>query len=133
MAAAIVNSASYDKERIEPTLDRGFLDATSLAEYLVTKGVPFRTAHHIVGTLVARCEREGKHALKQLSVEAFNEVIKETQTGMSVSPEKVFVATDDIYTCLGAHNVVKRYQSAGAAGGKPFEEQLKSWKERLGI
>jgi len=38
MAAAIVNSASYDKERIEPTLDRGFLDATSLAEYLVTKG-----------------------------------------------------------------------------------------------
>jgi argininosuccinate lyase len=37
MAAAIVNSASYDKARIEPTLDRGFLDATSLAEYLVTK------------------------------------------------------------------------------------------------
>jgi len=59
MAAAIVNSASYDKERIEPTLDRGFLDATSLAEYLVTKGIPFRTAHHIVGTLVARCEKEG--------------------------------------------------------------------------
>jgi len=75
MAAAIVNSASYDKERIEPTLDRGFLDATSLAEYLVTKGVPFRTAHHIVGTLVARCEKEGKHALGQLSMEAFNEVI----------------------------------------------------------
>jgi argininosuccinate lyase len=41
----------------------------------VTKGVPFRTAHHIVGTLVARCEKEGKHALKQLSVDAFNEVI----------------------------------------------------------
>jgi argininosuccinate lyase len=55
MAAAIVNSASFIKENIEPTLDRGFLDATSLAEYLVTKGIPFRTAHHIVGTLVARC------------------------------------------------------------------------------
>ncbi len=40
MAAAIVNSASYDKARIEPTLDRGFLDATSLAEYLVTRGSP---------------------------------------------------------------------------------------------
>src|SRR3954468_5464772 len=78
MAAAIVNSASYDKERIEPTLDRGFLDATSLAEYLVTKGVPFRTAHHIVGTLVARCEKERKHALSQLSVNAFNEVIATT-------------------------------------------------------
>ena len=66
MAAAIVNSASYDKARIEPTLDRGFLDATSLAEYLVTQGIAFRTAHHVVGSLVARCEREGKHALAQL-------------------------------------------------------------------
>jgi argininosuccinate lyase len=133
MAAAIVNSAQFDKERIEPTLDRGFLDATSLAEYLVTKGIPFRTAHHIVGTLVARCEKEGKHALKQLNVEAFNEVIRETQTGMSVPPEQVVRVDDDVYNALGAHNVVKRYQSAGAAGGKPFEDQLRSWKERLGM
>ena len=124
MAAAIVNSASYDKDRIEPTLDRGFLDATSLAEYLVTKGVPFRTAHHVVGTLVARCEREGKHALAQLGVDAFNEVIA-TKSDVRV--------TDDVYSCLGAHNVVKRYQSAGAAGGKPFEEQLAAWKQRLGV
>src|SRR5207253_4197367 len=76
MAAAIVNSASYDKERIEPTLDRGFLDATSLAEYLVTKGVPFRTAHQIVGSLVAKCEKEQKHALSQLSVQEFNDAIE---------------------------------------------------------
>jgi argininosuccinate lyase len=124
MAAAIVNSASYDKERIEPTLDKGFLDATSLAEYLVTQGVPFRTAHHIVGTLVARCEREGKHALSQLSVDAFNEVIS-TKSDVRVR--------DDVYKCLGARNVVKRYKSAGAAGGKPFEVQLAAWKERLGV
>jgi argininosuccinate lyase len=125
MAAAIVNSASFDKARIEPTLDRGFLDATSLAEYLVTQGIPFRTAHHIVGTLVARCEKEGKWKLEQLSVEAFNEVIASAKSDVRV--------TDDVYTCLGAANVVKRYQSAGAAGGKPFEDQLKAWKERLGL
>jgi argininosuccinate lyase len=124
MAAAIVNSASYDKERIEPTLDRGFLDATSLAEYFVTKGIPFRTAHHIVGTLVARCEKEGKHALSQLTVEAFNEVIA-TKSDVRIDA--------GVMECLGARNVVKRYQSAGAAGGKPFEEQLKAWKERLGM
>ena len=39
----------------------------------------------------------------------------------------------DVYNALGAHNVVKRYQSAGAAGGKPFEEQLAAWKQRLGV
>lgn len=132
MAAAIVNSASFDKDRIEPTLDRGFLDATSLAEYLVTKGIPFRTAHHIVGTLVARCEKEGKHALKQLSVEAFNEVIAEAERQRDAET-KLPRVTDEVYSCLGAHNVVKRYQSAGAAGGKPFEDQLRAWKERLGV
>jgi argininosuccinate lyase len=124
MAAAIVNSASYDKERIEPTLDRGFLDATSLAEFLVIKGIPFRTAHHIVGTLVDRCEKDGKHALAQLTVEQFNEVIA---TKSDVRIDKT------VYQALGAHHVVKRYQSAGAAGGKPFEEQLAAWKKRLGI
>ncbi len=132
MAAAIVNSASYDKDRIEPTLDKGFLDATSLAEYLVTKGIPFRTAHHIVGTLVARCEKEGRYSLKQLSVDAFNEVIDASQSQIANQKSKIHV-TDDVYSCLGAHNVVKRYQSAGAAGGKPFEDQLKAWKERLGL
>ena len=124
MAAAIVNSASYDKARIEPTLDRGFLDATSLAEYLVTKGVAFRTAHHIVGSLVARCEREGKHALGQLSVEQFNdEIAGHSDVRLDAG----------VYDCLGAANVVKRYQSAGAAGGKPFEDQLAAWKQRLGV
>ena len=125
MAAAIVNSATYDKARIEPTLDRGFLDATSLAEYLVTQGMAFRTAHHVVGSLVARCEREGKHALAQLSVEQFN---AELQTH-----DSPLILTDDVYTCLGAANVVKRYRSAGAAGGKPFEDQLAAWKQRLGV
>ena len=124
MAAAIVNSASYDKARIEPTLDRGFLDATSLAEYLVTKDIAFRTAHHVVGSLVARCEREGKHALAQLPVESFNEAIADK------SDVRV---TDDVYACLGAANVVRRYQSAGAAGGKPFDDQLAAWKQRLGV
>jgi argininosuccinate lyase len=126
MAAAIVNSASYDREKIEPTLERGFLDATSLAEYLVTKGIPFRTAHHIVGTLVARCEKAGKTALGQLTLEEFRRVIREHDQ----DPQKI---SDDVYESLGARNVVKRYQSAGAAGGKPFEEQLKAWKARLGL
>jgi argininosuccinate lyase len=124
MAAAIVNSANFIKENIEPTLDRGFLDATSLAEYLVTKGIPFRTAHHIVGTLVARCEKEGKHALSQLGVDQFNEVIA---TKSDVRVDK------DIYSCLGARNVVERYKSAGAAGGEPFRKQLAEWKKRLGM
>jgi argininosuccinate lyase len=137
MATAIVNSAEFVKENIEPTLDRGFLDATSLAEYLVTKGVPFRTAHQIVGTLVAHCEKTGRHALKQLKVEEFNQAIAQATERRSDGATKgvppAVVVDDDVYNCLGARNVVNRYQSAGAAGGKPLEEALAAWKQRLGM
>jgi argininosuccinate lyase len=124
MATAIVESANFDKERIEPTLERGFLDATSLAEYFVTQGVPFRTAHQIVGKLVVLCEKTGRHALAQLSLEEINDVLKKH------SPRRA--VTKDVYKSLGAKNVVKRYRSTGAAGGKPFEDQLAAWKKRLG-
>ena len=124
MAAAIVNSAEFVKENIEPTLERGFLDATSLAEYLVTKGVPFRTAHQIVGSLVRKCEESNRHKLAQLSVDEINDALKAHGSAVGLD--------EDVYNALGAHNVVKRYRSAGAAGGKPFEEQLDAWKQRLG-
>src|SRR5438445_425782 len=125
MAAAIVISANFIKENIEPTLERGFLDATSLAEYFVTKGIPFRTAHQIVGSLVARCEREGKTALAQLAVQDFIAAV-ESAGGRAdqVGP--------DLYEPLGAKNVVRRYRSAGAAGGQPFLDQLAQWKKRFG-
>jgi argininosuccinate lyase len=126
MATAIVESANFIKENIEPTLERGFLDATSLAEYLVTKGVPFRTAHHVVGTLVVKCEKEGKMGLGQLTLADFGDAVK-THGLPSVGLD------EGVYEALGARNVVKRYKSAGAAGGKPFEEQLAAWKKRLGV
>ena len=85
----------------------------------MVKGVAFRTSHQVVGGLVARCEREGKAKLSDLSVEEFkaaNDAIGE-----------------DVYECLGARNVVGRYQSAGAAGGEPLKKQLAEWKQRLGL
>lgn len=124
MATAIVESANYVKENIEPTLDRGFLDATSLAEYFVTLGVPFRTAHQVVGTLVAKCEKDGKTALSQLKLEDFQRALK---------PHSSVTADKRVFDALGAANVVKRYQSAGAAGGKPFEAQLAQCKKQLKI
>jgi argininosuccinate lyase len=74
MAARIVASAEFDRSRIDAAgggLDRGYLDATALAEHLVLKGVPFRTAHQVVGALVRECEATGRHALSQLKVEEF--------------------------------------------------------------
>ncbi|MEM1355913.1 MAG: argininosuccinate lyase [Planctomycetota bacterium] len=123
MAAGIVRTTTFNEARIKAGLDKGYLDATSLAEYLVTKGVPFRTSHQIVGKMVGLCEERGLGMLKKLSASDFNAVCKEYDAGEPVS--------EDIFDWLGPENVVKRYQSAGNAGVSGFEAQLKAWKERL--
>jgi len=126
MAAAIVGATDFVAANIEPTLDRGFLDATSLAEYFVTKGIAFRTAHRIVGSLVARCEREGKKSLGELTINDF------TQAAAAAGADGSKVGAD-VFESLGAKNVVRRYRSAGAAGGEPYSQRLTQWKQRLGL
>ena len=123
MAAGIVRTTTFNEANIKAGLDKGYLDATSLAEYLVTKGVPFRTSHQIVGKMVGVCEERGLGMLKKLEVADFNAVCKEYNAGEPVG--------EDIFDWLGPENVVKRYQSSGNAGMSGFEAQLKAWKQRL--
>jgi argininosuccinate lyase len=124
MAARIVASTRFNEEKIKAGLDRGFLDATSLAEYLVTKGVPFRTAHQIVGALVRTCEERGLYKLGQLSADDFNAAC--ARAGVKGKP-----CGPDVFEWLGPENVVKRYRTYGNAGLSGFEEQLREWKKRL--
>ncbi len=119
MATRIVKSAKFNEQRITQSLDRGFLDATSLAEHLVTKGVAFRTAHQYVGALVNHCIEQGIVKLADLTVEQMKQIAGCDAVG------------DDVYEWLGPENVVKRYQTDGNAGLTGFEQQLAEWKERL--
>ena len=68
---------------MEASVKQGFLNATEVADYLVSKGVAFRDAHGIVGQIVIRCEDEGC-AIEDLKLEdlksfsdAFDESIYE--------------------------------------------------------
>jgi argininosuccinate lyase len=56
-----VMSAQFHSDRMRKALERGHLCATDLADYLVTRGVPFREAHHVVGGLVATAEQRGSN------------------------------------------------------------------------
>ncbi|TVQ91355.1 MAG: argininosuccinate lyase [Deltaproteobacteria bacterium] len=47
------------RDRYEAALRGDFLLATELADFLVTKGLPFRDAHHVSGRIVAWCEEQG--------------------------------------------------------------------------
>ena len=117
VACAIVSHTKFDTRKISIGLDEGFLDATALAEYLVGKGVPFREAHGIVGSLVAECEKQDRK-LAGLTLEQFQK--------HSVSIEA------DVYECLGAAGVADKYVTEGAAGPKQAKEQIAYWNKQLG-
>ncbi len=108
MASRIVASATFNADHIASTLNRGHLDATVLAEYLVQKGIPFRTAHQIVGHLVRLCDKTKRHSLALLDIDE----IRDACRAMSKSAK----IEEDIFDHLGSANVVKRYRSSGHAG-----------------
>ena len=56
----LLATCTVNTGRLAEAADDGFATATDLAEYLVTKGLPFRQAHEVVGNLVARCLDEGR-------------------------------------------------------------------------
>jgi argininosuccinate lyase len=116
VAAGIADTASFRAEHIAKTLDAGYLDATALAEYLVGRGVPFRQAHHVVGSLVARAASAGK-PLAKLPLDELR------AASDRVGP--------DVYKHLGAANVVKRYASDGAGGPRQLRKQLAFWAKKL--
>ncbi len=117
VAAGIVSTTKFKANRISSQIDEGFLDATALAEYITSKGTPFRTAHQIVGKLVARADKEGK-TLAELGVAALAEYSDAIDA--------------DVIEYLGADNVVKRYSPDGAGGSKQVADQIEHWKCKLG-
>jgi argininosuccinate lyase len=57
--AGLVATLQVDAERMAAAASEGYTTATAVADALVRRGVPFRTAHHVVGSLVAQAESAG--------------------------------------------------------------------------
>jgi argininosuccinate lyase len=68
VARGMVASLTFDTKRMRDAVDAGYLVATEVADYLVTKGVPFREAHDIAGHLVRVASGRGVE-LAQLTSE----------------------------------------------------------------
>ncbi len=117
MACAIISHSRFNTKNISSGLDEGFLDATALAEYLVGRGIAFRQAHGVVGSLVAECEKQNKK-LSELTLDEF----KQYST----------VIESDVYENLGAAKVAGKYITEGAAGPKQAKRQIEYWTKQLG-
>ncbi|MDR1788322.1 MAG: argininosuccinate lyase [Treponema sp.] len=70
MFRGMVGSARFNVDRMAAACEGGFLEATDAAEYLVRKGMPFRTAHETAALLVRDCIAAGKTRLNGLSLDA---------------------------------------------------------------
>jgi argininosuccinate lyase len=99
----------------EATAD-GFLNATDLADYLVTKGVPFREAHEIVGRIVRQCLEAGERleSLPLTRLRLFSQA---------------FGADVGKYLTLDA--CVERRQSAGGTSSRRVAEAIQVAKRTL--
>ncbi len=116
IAEGIVKTAGFNTHAVAGTIQAGYMDATSLAEYLVGKGVAFRKAHQIVGRLVLRAEKLNK-PLCELPLETLQEVC-----------DKI---VGDVYDYLGAENIVKHYRPEGSSGKRQLRSQLAYWEREL--
>ena len=74
--ARILTGVTFHADRMTEALQAGFVMATDVADALVEAGVPFRDAHHRVGTLVQTCVKN-QTTLEALSDEEWHSVVPE--------------------------------------------------------
>jgi argininosuccinate lyase len=116
LAAALVHETRFRKEAIAARLDDGYLDATTLMEFLVAQGVPMRAAHEAVGKLVRLCE-ERRCRLADLPPEVYEGIRPGLGSG--------------VYQVLGVTNALAAFRSSGSTAPKEVARQLDAWRQRL--
>ena len=94
----------------------GFLNATDLADYLVGKGLPFRTAYKISGEIVSYCIQNGA-LLETLPIETYHQFSDRFDT--------------DVYAAVDLDACVRRRTSAGGTSVSSVEEQIAFIRSQL--
>lgn len=114
----LISEIKVKEEEVKKHLNKGFLLATDVAEYLVLKGVPFRDTHHIVGNLVQYCIKENKD-LENLTIEEWK------------ANNSIF--SEDIFDILSPQSAVDRRSTYGGTARSEVRRQIKKAQELLEI
>lgn len=115
---AMLGAVTVNKENIEAHLSDEFLLATDIVEYLVRKGEPFRSAHHIVGSIVG------------LSAEYDSVISKIPLEKLKEFSDKI---DNEIYDVIDFRKSVDIKVSYGSTGSEVVSANIAKWKERLGM
>jgi argininosuccinate lyase len=112
----MLQTLTFKRERMLAATQDGFLNATDLADYLVAKGLPFRSAHSIVGKLVQYCLGQNKR-LEELSLSEFQAAST--------------LIEHDVYQTLDTVKVVTVRNSYGGTSFEQVQAQLTKAMEWL--
>ena len=112
----MISTMKFRKERMAASAMKGFTNATDLADYLVTKGVPFRDAHGIVGRIVLACIDKGI-SIEEMGLEELKEFCDKFEF--------------DVYDAISLKTCVEKRMTTGAPGPEAMKEQIAAGKQFL--
>ncbi|MDR1493045.1 MAG: argininosuccinate lyase [Planctomycetaceae bacterium] len=116
LAASLIAGMILNREAIAARLDEGYLDATTLMEYLVNRGIPQRTAHGVVGRMV-RAAMDRNVPLAKLPFDVIQNIEPSLETA--------------VYDVLGADKAVAAMQSYGSTAPEQVRMQIERWKKKI--
>ena len=112
----MVETLTANRANMKLAAQKGFINATDLADYLVKKGLPFRSAYKISGQLVAQCIRENT-VLEDLPLETYK-----AYSGLF---------DGDLYAAIDLMACVEKRISQGGTSVASVEEQIAYVKQQL--
>ncbi|MBE7091315.1 MAG: argininosuccinate lyase [Clostridiales bacterium] len=103
-------------ENMAAAAKKGFINATDLADYLTKKGIPFRTAYKITGSIVGDCIKQGK-ILEDLTLAEY----------------KAYDPTfeEDLFTAIDMVTCVNKRESVGGPAASQVEKQIAYVRSKL--
>lgn len=112
----MLETMTVNKENMRNAAARGFINATDCADYLVKKGLPFRDAYKITGTLVGYCIKNNL-TLETLPIEEYKKM------------HELF--DNDVYDTISLETCVNQRISEGAPSPVSVEKQIAETKKEL--
>ncbi len=112
----MLETMRVNKENMRAAAAKGFINATDCADYLVKKGVPFRDAYKISGTLVAQCIAQNL-TLETLPLTEYQKLTP--------------LFTEDVYQAISLETCVRGRISQGGPSPDAVAQQLAQVKHQL--
>jgi argininosuccinate lyase len=112
----LLPNIKINKTIMQKAAASGYLNATDMADYLVTKGMPFREAHHCVGQVVSYALGLKKE-IHELSIKQLQQHAPQIE--------------DDVFDYLATQQMIDRRTSIGGTATQTVKTAIKAAEQKL--